>query len=73
MSKICRITIFAFIFGDIPMGYENGYETIDLLNTIDYCRFLISEGYEFEPIDNFNLKDFIDWAEDKIKSHFING
>lgn len=67
MGKICRITILAFIFGDIPKGKEYGYENDDLKNAIRYCIHLIEDGFIFEPMDNFNLKDFIKWAKKKIK------
>lgn len=62
-GKPCRITFLAFIFGDIPMGIENGYDKDDITNSIEYCKYLIEEGYYFEPHDKFNLKNFIDWGK----------
>ena len=60
--KPCRIAMMAFIFGDIPIGIENGYTKDDLIALIDYCQALIDEGLVTEPHDNFNLKDCIQWA-----------
>jgi len=67
MGNICRITIVAFIYGDIPKGIEHGYDNWDLENAINYCNGLIEEGFTHEPMDDFNLKDFIVWAKNKIK------
>jgi hypothetical protein len=63
-NKICRITIFAYLFGDIPKGKENGYDNWDLENAIQYCEELIEEGFTNEPMDNFDLLDFIRWARE---------
>jgi hypothetical protein len=63
MSKLCRITVLAYLFGDIPKGLENGYEDDDLTNAIDYCEALLEEGLVREPMDNFDLQDFIRWAK----------
>lgn len=65
-DKICRITIFAFMLGDIPKGKENGYDDDDLKNGIEWCQELIDNGYEIEPMDSFNLKDYIKWAKDLL-------
>ena len=64
-NKICRITILAFIYGDIEKGIENGYDDADLGNAINYCEELIEDGFAIEPMDNFNLRDFINWAKFK--------
>ena len=61
--KLCRITVLAFKYGDIPKGRRNGYTNVDLENAIEYCQDLIEEGFTDEPMDNFNLKDFISWAK----------
>jgi len=68
-NKICRCTILAFIFGDIPKGPENGFDNDDLENGIMYCEELIKyENLTHEPYDNFNLKDYIEWANKMIKT-----
>lgn len=66
-NKICRITILAFLFGNIPKGDENGYNDYDLQNAIQYCEELIADGFKREPMDNFDLKEFIAWANKQIK------
>jgi len=69
-NKICRITILAFIFCDIPKGKEYGYDNWDLENAIQYCKELIEyEKLTYEPMDNFNLKDFIKWAKQKMNDN----
>ena len=65
--KLCRITVFAYQFGDIPKGREHGYEDKDLLNAIEYCNDLIDQGFAKEPMDHFGLQSFIKWAENKIE------
>lgn len=64
MAKICRITICAFIFGDIPKGLQNGYTDFDLTVGIDYCQALIDDyGMTTEPMDGFSLSGYIEWAK----------
>lgn len=55
------------MLGDIPKG--DGYDDWDLENAIEYCRGYLEEGYTREPMDDFDLIDFIDWANKKL----ING
>jgi hypothetical protein len=62
MAAICRITICAFIFGDIPKGLEHGYTDFDLINGIDYCEGLMEDGFTHDPIDQFSLTDYMAWA-----------
>lgn len=63
MSAICRITICAYVFGDIPMGLENGYTRDDLVNGIDYCEGLMEDyGMTKEPHDGFSLPGYTEWA-----------
>jgi hypothetical protein len=62
MSKPCRITFMAFIFGDIPKGLEYGYTDWDLEVGADYCQALLEDGYTHEPHDEFDLKGYIAWA-----------
>jgi len=63
MAKLCRITLLAFVFGDIPKGEVNGYTDWDLENTIDYCDGLLEEGFTHDPVDrDVNLRAFKTWA-----------
>ena len=66
-NKICRITILAYLFGDIPKGIENGYDDEDLENAIQYCSELKADGFVIEPMDGFSLDKFIEWARVAIK------
>lgn len=61
-NKLCHITVLAYQYGDIPKGIQNGYDNDDLANAIEYCKELQSEGFREEPIDEFDLADFIRWA-----------
>ena len=72
VNKICRITILAFMFGDIPKGIEHGYDDWDLENGIQYCEELIKyEGLTHEPMDNFDLKKYIEWAKLKLNDEKV--
>jgi hypothetical protein len=62
-NKICRITILAFLYPDIDLGIGNGYDEDDLENAIKYCQEYIEGGFEREPMDDFDLKGFIQWAQ----------
>lgn len=64
-NKICRITILAFLWGDVPKG--EGYDNDDLENGIQYCQELIEhENLTHEPMDNFSLAEYINWAQKLI-------
>lgn len=64
MANLCRCTVTAFIFGDMPKGLANGYDDYDLLNGIAYAEGLIEDyGFTHEPMDGFNLRDYIAWAK----------
>lgn len=60
MAHLCGITVQAFIYRDIPKG--EGYEDDDLLNAIMLCEDLLEAGHTLEPIDGFDLREFIAWA-----------
>lgn len=64
-NKICRCTIFAFI-DKTSYKKERYYDNSDLENAIQYCQEYIEEGYVYESMDNFNLKDFIKWAKKEL-------
>ncbi len=64
-NKICRCTILAFI-DNKSYKKEGYYNNWDLENAIQYCQEYIDEGYTYESMDNFNLKDFIEWAKKEL-------
>jgi adenosine deaminase len=51
-----------------PILKEKLYDRYDLEKGIDYCKWLIESRYKKEPFYKFNLKDFIIWANKKLKS-----
>ena len=67
MAKPCRILFFSFIDNKI----YDGFNEYDLVNGIEYCEWLISEGYELEPHDEFNLSEFIIWAKSLINKEMF--
>jgi len=47
---------------------KHGYDAWDLENGIQFCEEYIKyEGLTHEPMDGFNLKEYILWAKDKLK------
>lgn len=64
VNKPCRIVMLSFIWNENPK--QNGCDNSDIQNVINYCKYLIGEGFENEPMDNFNLKDFINWANNWV-------
>lgn len=65
MGRICSVMIQAFQYGDIPKG--QGYSDYDLENGIQYAEDYLDAGYKHEPMDGFNLREFIAWAKRQLK------
>jgi hypothetical protein len=68
MGKPCRLSFFAFkngesVFDGLGDGVLDRFTIANLENGIDYCEWLISEGFEHEPLDGFSLQGFIEWAK----------
>ncbi len=68
MAKLCRITVLAYMHQ--VEGPFDGYGCGDLENSIEYCEALIDEGFTEEPMDHFNLRGFIVWANMEIMRTF---
>jgi hypothetical protein len=69
MARLCSIAVWAYRIRDrseLPKGAEHGWDDKDLENAIDYCQQLIEDGYTREPLDDFDLRDFIDWAKTEL-------
>lgn len=62
MSKPCRITFLAFIWGDIPKGRKHGWIDHDLEVGIIWADGMIEDGFEIEPMDDFNIRDYRAWC-----------
>ena len=74
MAKLCRITVFAFIWRPglrkLGLSVSDGYGRTDLENGIEYCEALIDEGLKKEPMDHFSLRGYIKWANMEIMRRF---
>lgn len=69
MAHLCGTTVCAYYIRDrreLPKGAEFGWDDDTLRNSIDYCEGLIEGGLARDPIDDFDLRDFIHWAETEI-------
>jgi hypothetical protein len=69
VSHLCKITVWAYWIRDrseLPKGKEHGWDDVDLENAIDYCTGLLEEGFTEEPMDHFDLADFIAWAKSEM-------
>lgn len=64
-NKICRITIFAYMFPEWE-GSRSGYDNSDLENGIMYCQEYLDSGLTHEAMDGFSLQGYIDWAKKEI-------
>lgn len=64
MGRFCQIMLEAFTYRDIPKG--EGYDDYWLQRGIEYCTDYLADGYTREPISDFDLQEFIDWARLKI-------
>lgn len=67
MGKPCRLSFLAYRDHDATALYGEGslddFTEANLENGIAYCAALIEYGLSYEPLDDFELKGFIDWAE----------
>jgi len=61
MGKLCRLTVEAFRGCD-----EGGYDQYDLLNGITYAESLLELGFTHEPLDDFDLLEYVKWARKKL-------
>lgn len=69
MAHLCGIVVWAYRIRDrveLPKGNEHGWDDVALENAIEYCQALIEEGCVREPMDDFDLRDFIDWAKSEL-------
>jgi hypothetical protein len=48
-------------------GRAKLYDDRNLKEGIDYCEWLIEDGYRREPFWRFDLSKFIRWARRKLK------
>src|SRR3972149_868744 len=71
MMAICRLMISDFMQGTgrFPacFNHKRAYSDMNLVEGIDYCEWLIEEGYKTEPFFDFDLRAFIEWAKPKIR------
>lgn len=72
MGKPCRLSFIAFRDKDESLTYGEGpldhFTEANLIDGIDYCRELMAQGYRYEPLDNFHLDGFINWATNTIRT-----
>lgn len=65
---ICRVAMLAFMFGDpCSPSRASAYSAQDLIDLTEFCQAYIDEGLTHEPMDDFNLQGFIDWAATAIE------
>lgn len=62
MGKPCRLSFMAYRDNDLSLTFGDAFEVSDLLNGIEYCQWLIAEGWTLEPLDRFSLFGYISWA-----------
>ena len=67
MAKPCRLTFQAFKLGEDNLGIH--YDIQDIVNSREWCHWLVCEGYSIEPHDNFNLTKFIEWCDFYLRNH----
>ena len=62
---ICQCMIQAFMF-----GWENdSYGRRDLEVGLEYAQDLLVQRYKKEPFHHYDLKKFIAWCEEKLKTY----
>lgn len=66
MGKLCRLTVMAFADGESRKA-SGHYDDVDLLNGIEYCRWLQDQGLSAEPMDRFDLAGYIQWAQNELR------
>jgi hypothetical protein len=49
------------------------YSDSDLWFGIEWAKWLIEGGFEFEPFHDYNLRAFIEWAREKLNEHPVLG
>lgn len=65
---VCRLMFLDFMHNTGRLS-ENGvekYDDSDIHDSIAYAEWLIEMGYTTELLDDFNLRDFIEWAKQKL-------
>jgi hypothetical protein len=69
MPALCHICVDGFLFRDDPnimdfpeLATGEGYGECGLENAIDFCQAYLDEGLTHEPIQEFDLREFIEWA-----------
>jgi hypothetical protein len=70
VAHLCGITVWAYRLRDrteLPKGIEYGWDNDALGNSIFHCEGLLELGYTREPMDDFDLRDFITWAKEEIR------
>ena len=70
MAKLCRITVLAYMWGPGQVNPSDGYGRKDLEIGIEFCEDLIDRGYIEEPMDHFNLRGYIKWANMELMRRF---
>lgn len=65
---VCRLMFFDFMFnaGRTSELGEECYDDFDIRDCINYVKSLLEMGFITEPHDDFNLHEFILWAEQKL-------
>lgn len=63
MPHTCQIMVQAFLHPDWNVLKGDGYEDYDLECGIINAEDLLAAGYTLEPMDGFNLREFIAWAK----------
>ncbi len=64
---VCRLMFSDFMHntGRSEFGIEY-YDDNDIHDGINYAKYLIEMGFVAEPLDDFNLQNFIEWAKQKL-------
>lgn len=66
---VCRLMFMDFKnnIGRVCPKFGERYDDYDIVDGINYAEWLIEKGCKHEPLDDFDLNDFILWAKQKIK------
>jgi len=77
--SLCRLMVEDFMYGrglwaddlDKKTMINRNYNRSDLLFGIAYAEGLLEEGHEEEPFFEYNLRNFIIWANERLLMHFF--